>query len=34
MEIFKDENDLDAEENNEQAKLYFDAAEAIQTQNG
>jgi hypothetical protein len=29
MEIYKDENDLEAEENNEQAKLYFDAAEAI-----
>jgi hypothetical protein len=29
MEIYKEENDLEAEENNEQAKLYFDAAEAI-----
>jgi hypothetical protein len=29
MEIYKEENDLEAEENNEQAKLYFDAVEAI-----
>jgi len=29
MEIYKEENDLEAEENNEQAKLYFDTAEAI-----
>jgi hypothetical protein len=29
MEIYKEENDLEAEENNEQAKVYFDAAEAI-----